>query len=72
LKSIVRALGSVLKIVMRPADHAFAMTSAIWDRDPFLLGTPEGAVNLRTGHLHKADPDDFITKACSGSTVSDC
>ena len=50
------------------------MTSAIWDRDPFLLGTPDGTVNLRTGHLHKADPDDFITKlaAVAPSQTAEC
>ena len=45
------------------ADRAFAVTSAIWDRDPFLLGTPGGTVDLRTGVLSSARPEDFITKA---------
>src|SRR4051812_36440375 len=30
------------------ADRAFAVTSTIWDRDPMLLGTPGGVVDLRT------------------------
>lgn len=45
------------------ADRAFAVTSEIWDRDPFLLGTPGGTVDLRTGSLRAADQRDFISKA---------
>lgn len=44
------------------ADRAFAVNSAIWDTDPFLLGTPAGVVNLRNGILRPAERTDFITK----------
>ena len=30
------------------ADRTFAVTSEIWDRDTFLLGTPDGVVDLHT------------------------
>jgi putative DNA primase/helicase len=33
-----------------------------WDADPFLLGTPGGTVDLRTGELRSARPADFLTK----------
>ena len=33
------------------ADRAFAVTSDEWDPDPWLLGTPGGTVDLRTGEL---------------------
>jgi putative DNA primase/helicase len=33
-----------------------------WDSHPFLLGTPAGTVDLRTGELRPARPADFITK----------
>ncbi|MDI6025250.1 phage/plasmid primase, P4 family [Corticibacterium sp. UT-5YL-CI-8] len=39
-----------------------ATNSAIWDADPWLLGTPGGTVDLRTGDLHDARQSDFITK----------
>lgn len=42
--------------------RAFAVRSDIWDRDPFLLGTPGGTVDLRTGKLRDAYPADHITK----------
>lgn len=44
------------------ADRAFAVTSAIWDTDPFLLGTPAGVVDMRTGMLRLANREYFITK----------
>lgn len=44
------------------ADRAHAVTSEIWDADPFLLGTPGGTVDLRTGEMSDAVPDQFISK----------
>lgn len=43
-------------------DERLAVRSDAWDRDPFLLGTPAGTVDLRTGDLRKAVPGDSITK----------
>ena len=43
-------------------DPAFAVTAEDWDPDPYLLGTPGGTVDLRTGRLRRADPADGITK----------
>lgn len=45
------------------ADPVFAVTSETWDQDPFLLGTPEGAVDLTTGNIRPPRQSDFITKA---------
>ncbi len=49
------------------ADRVFAVTAETWDRDPWLLGTPGGTVDLRTGELRSADRNDLITKhtACA-------
>ena len=33
-----------------------------WDRDPWLLGTPAGTVDLRTGTTRDPDRRDYITK----------
>jgi D5 N terminal like len=33
-----------------------------WDQDPYLLGTPAGYVDLRTGKLQAATPNHYITK----------
>lgn len=45
------------------SDRAFAVTSEVWDRDPWLLGTPGGTVDLRTGRMRAAIQADCITKA---------
>lgn len=44
------------------ADRVFAMTGDEWDKDPWLLATPAGTVNLETGELREADPADLITR----------
>lgn len=56
------------------SDRAFAVTSTIWDRDPMLLGTPGGVVDLRTGRLRPAAQGDFITKltAVAPTEKPDC
>jgi putative DNA primase/helicase len=40
-----------------------AVAHEIWDADQFLLGTPGGTVDLKTGRLRQAMPDDFITRS---------
>ncbi|RJT36222.1 hypothetical protein D3227_21220 [Mesorhizobium waimense] len=56
------------------ADPEIAVTSEIWDADPFLLGTPGGTVDLRNGSLIEAHPADHITKltAVAPSLTADC
>jgi len=44
------------------ADRAFAVTSEIWDADRYLLDTPAGVVDLRTGTLRPALREDYLTK----------
>lgn len=44
------------------ADPAHAVTSEIWDADPWLLGTPGGTLDLRTGKMHAARRAEHITK----------
>lgn len=44
------------------ADQQLAVTAAVWDRDHQLLGTPGGVVDLGTGEIRPAVPQDFITK----------
>jgi putative DNA primase/helicase len=56
------------------ADRAFAVTAEIWDRDLYLLGTPGGTVDLRTGTLRPARADEFISKqtAVAPAASADC
>lgn len=44
------------------ADPIHAVTSAAWDSDPWMLGTPGGTLDLRTGKMHIARQDEGITK----------
>jgi putative DNA primase/helicase len=44
------------------ADRAHAVTSEAWDGDPYLLGCPGAAVDLRTGTARPPDPAHGITK----------
>jgi putative DNA primase/helicase len=56
------------------ADRSLVATQACWDRDPFLFGTPGGTVDLRTGKLREARPQDCITKiaAVAPAEMADC
>lgn len=44
------------------ADPKMAVSHEIWDTDPWLLGTPGGVVDLRTGILKAAMPDLYIAR----------
>ena len=44
------------------ASPVFAVTSKIWDTDPWLLGVPGGVVDLRIGQPRPARKEDRITK----------
>jgi putative DNA primase/helicase len=56
------------------ADRAFAMTSELWDPDRYLLGTPDGTIDLQTGKIKPPCPDDFITRitAVTPAQTADC
>jgi putative DNA primase/helicase len=43
-----------------------------WDRDPWLLGTPSGTVDLRTGELRPSDPRDMISLSTAVAPGGDC
>lgn len=52
------------------ADRAFAVQAEQWDRNLWLLGTPDGTVNLKTGELKPAQQDDFVTKLTIAGPIS--
>jgi putative DNA primase/helicase len=56
------------------ADPTLAVTTAIWDRDAFAIGTPGGTLDLRTGALGPPVPEDYISKltAVAPSDAPDC
>lgn len=56
------------------AHRAFATSHAHWDRNPWLLGTPGGVVELKTGKLRDGRPADMISKTASvtPAETADC
>jgi len=44
------------------AARCFAVTSEIWDTNHWLIGTPGGTLNLKTGDVDQAKPDEHITR----------
>lgn len=56
------------------SDRAFAVTADVWDGNDWLLGTPAGTVDLRTGELHPARREDHISKttAVAPAVVPQC
>jgi putative DNA primase/helicase len=48
-------------------DRRHAATTGQWDADSWLLNTPGGVVDLRTGILRDAKREDYFTK-CTGAT----
>jgi|SRR6516164_3074235 putative DNA primase/helicase len=47
------------------SDRACAVTADLWDQNPYLIGTPAGTIDLRTGNRKAADPSDYITAVTS-------
>lgn len=54
------------------ADRRHATTVEVWDADPWLLNTPGGTVDLRTGTMRKHRPTDYLTKSTAVSPGGDC
>lgn len=72
-REIGRRLGAAKKSVCKSsvaggaerfarADPVHACTSEVWDRDPWLLGTEKGTIDLRTGKMHSPRKDENLTK----------
>ena len=52
---------------MAKADRRMASTVDQWDADPWLLNTPGGVVDLRTGALRPGRPDDYCTSIAAAT-----
>lgn len=52
---------------MKLAEHMprFSTVSGDWDQNPFLLGTPNGTVDLKTGTFRAAEEEDLISRSTS-------
>jgi putative DNA primase/helicase len=63
-------VAAVVRLAM--VDRRIAATTDQWDADPWLLNTPDGVVDLRTGKMRPQRPEDYITKICSVSPGGEC
>ena len=54
------------------ADRRHATAAEVWDRDPWLLNTPSGVVDLRSGALSPHDRALCMTKITTAAPRGDC
>src|SRR5205814_10411536 len=54
------------------SDRRHATTAEIWDADPWILNTPGGLVNLRTGNTEPHDPECYATKITAIAPGGEC
>jgi len=54
------------------SDRRLAATVDQWDADPWLLNTPDGVIDLRTGHRRAHRPKDYCTKITAVGPAGDC
>ena len=59
----IRTAAAVEKFAI--SDRRLAVTEEFWNLDPWLLATPIGTVDLRTGELRNPDQQDHITYCTS-------
>jgi putative DNA primase/helicase len=51
--------------IMASRDPRVGMTTRDWNKDPWVLGTPDGYVDLKTGESFDADPDLNVSQLTS-------
>jgi putative DNA primase/helicase len=61
-KAIASAKTRAAVVALAGEDPRLAATVDQWDLDPWLLNTPGGVVDLRTGKLREHDAADYMTK----------
>src|SRR5262249_33365252 len=65
-----KTVAAVLQLAR--ADRRLAATAQQWDPDPWLLNTPRGAVDLKTGELRPHRLEDYCTKMTTVAPGADC
>lgn len=63
-KKKLRSAHTVARVVsLARSNEAQAADVDQWDANPWLLGTPDGTVDLRTGEIREPRAEDYITKS---------
>ena len=63
-------ISSVERLARHDRRHAASVNQ--WDQDPWLINTPGGIVDLRTGKISAPSPDRYMTKITSVSPRGEC
>jgi putative DNA primase/helicase len=71
-KRIASAKTRAAVVSLAGEDYRLAATTDQWDADPWLLNTPDGAVDLRTGQMREHRTDDYMTKQTAVAPAGDC
>jgi P4 family phage/plasmid primase-like protien len=71
-KRIASAKTRAAVVSLASEDRRLAATMEQWDVDPWLLNTPDGVVDLRTGRLRKHQPTEYMTMQTSVSPERGC
>ncbi len=73
LKLRIASSGTVYAVErLARADRRHAATIEQWDADPWLLNTPNGVVDLRSGAVRPASPADYLTKMTAVAPGGEC
>ena len=71
-KAIASAKTRAAVVSLAGEDRALAATIDQWDADPWLLNTPGGVVDLRTGKMRPALAQDYMTKITAVAPGGEC
>ena len=71
-RNLTSAAGVAAIEKLAKADRALAATAEQWDSDPWILNTPGGIVDLKTGEVRPHDPAAFMTKMTAVAPGGDC
>ena len=71
-KSIANAKTRAAVVSLAGEDRRLAATVDQWDADPWLLNTPGGVVDLRTGELREHHAEDYMTKMTAVAPDASC
>jgi putative DNA primase/helicase len=71
-KRVASAKTRAAVVSLAGEDRRIAATTDQWDADPWLLNTPEGVVDLRTGATRAHRAGDYMTKQTAVAPAGDC
>lgn len=71
-RAIASAKTRAAVVSLASEDPRLAATIDQWDADPWLLNTPGGVIDLKTGKCRDHRPDDYMTKCTAVPPDSNC